>query len=353
MTTAFWTGGAKRRATHSALPVVRPLVASSDADLPSLSRPASSSRKRRRAAAPLLRSRSAVTSGRPASSRRTSLAEVELDEQRGLRLLTTIVDCDDVAIGMAVGVRFEPAGDAWDSGVHPVKAESRAVIFGNRFVDDRAPAPPRPAACSPWIQPWPQSATPVSTAEDIDGVSTYPGASGSTPGITGAGVDDVPVTARTELALAQWWHRDAGPARLDRERGTRSRRRVREPHSVLPNGLGVLRAGPCGKPSFQSLPNRGRESVQWGKPYGRRLPDLWRPSECSATCTTAARRAKQFAQLAVVSRTNAAGNPDAISNRIPMTVDDYLDVRMISDPLCLYDWRRSGRRRPCCRRLPR
>ncbi|MGP0032748.1 MAG: Zn-ribbon domain-containing OB-fold protein [Acidimicrobiales bacterium] len=41
------------------------------------------------------------------------LAEVELEEQPGLRLLTAIVDCDDVAIGMAVHVRFEQAGDAW------------------------------------------------------------------------------------------------------------------------------------------------------------------------------------------------------------------------------------------------
>ena len=41
------------------------------------------------------------------------LAEVELDDQPGLRLLTAIVDCDDVVIDMPVHVRFEQAGDAW------------------------------------------------------------------------------------------------------------------------------------------------------------------------------------------------------------------------------------------------
>lgn len=41
------------------------------------------------------------------------LAEVELEEQAGLRLLTTIVDCEDITIGMPVSVRFERAGDAW------------------------------------------------------------------------------------------------------------------------------------------------------------------------------------------------------------------------------------------------
>jgi uncharacterized protein len=47
------------------------------------------------------------------------IAEVELDEQPGLRLLTSIVGIaggDEVTIGMPVRVRFEPAGegpDAW------------------------------------------------------------------------------------------------------------------------------------------------------------------------------------------------------------------------------------------------
>jgi uncharacterized protein len=43
------------------------------------------------------------------------LAEVELVEQEGLRLLTNIVGCapGEVRIGMPVTVVFERAGDAW------------------------------------------------------------------------------------------------------------------------------------------------------------------------------------------------------------------------------------------------
>jgi uncharacterized protein len=41
------------------------------------------------------------------------IAEVELEEQAGLLLLTAIVDCDKVTIGMPVHVRFERAGDTW------------------------------------------------------------------------------------------------------------------------------------------------------------------------------------------------------------------------------------------------
>jgi uncharacterized OB-fold protein len=41
------------------------------------------------------------------------IAEVELDEQEGLRVLTSIVDCDQVEVGMKVRVRFEQTGDVW------------------------------------------------------------------------------------------------------------------------------------------------------------------------------------------------------------------------------------------------
>jgi uncharacterized protein len=44
------------------------------------------------------------------------IAEVELDEQSGLRLLTSVVGCDEVTIGMPVRVRFEPAAATADNG---------------------------------------------------------------------------------------------------------------------------------------------------------------------------------------------------------------------------------------------
>jgi acetyl-CoA acetyltransferase len=45
---------------------------------------------------------------------------------------------------------------------------------------------------------------------------------------------------------------------------------------------------------------------------------------------------EQLAQIALTCRANAARNPRAIY-RDPMTLDDYLGVRMITTPLCLYD----------------
>ncbi|MGV7630884.1 thiolase family protein, partial [Mycobacterium kansasii] len=45
---------------------------------------------------------------------------------------------------------------------------------------------------------------------------------------------------------------------------------------------------------------------------------------------------EHLGRIAINARTNAGLNPDAIY-REPMTMDDYLGARMISEPLCLYD----------------
>jgi acetyl-CoA acetyltransferase len=45
---------------------------------------------------------------------------------------------------------------------------------------------------------------------------------------------------------------------------------------------------------------------------------------------------EQLGQIPVTCRTNAGRNPRAIY-RDPLTLDDYLDARMISTPLCLFD----------------
>jgi acetyl-CoA acetyltransferase len=46
---------------------------------------------------------------------------------------------------------------------------------------------------------------------------------------------------------------------------------------------------------------------------------------------------EQLGQIAVVSRENAHLTPYAVMRGRPMTMDDYLNARMISSPLCLFD----------------
>jgi len=48
-------------------------------------------------------------------------------------------------------------------------------------------------------------------------------------------------------------------------------------------------------------------------------------------------RREAFAEVAVSTRANAITRPTAL-RREPLTVEDYFNARMISDPLCLYDY---------------
>ena len=48
-------------------------------------------------------------------------------------------------------------------------------------------------------------------------------------------------------------------------------------------------------------------------------------------------RREAFAEVAVSTRANAITRPTAL-RREPLTIEDYFNARMISDPLCLYDY---------------
>lgn len=171
-------------------------------------------------------------------------------------------------------------------------------------------------------------------ADDIDGVSTYPGATGSTPGISGAGVDDV----RALLGLKLRWH--TGGGELAGQLGSIV-------NAVLAVAAGLCEHVLCFRTVWEStaqaevgsraslVVGSQREVMQWGKPYGVGYATFGALSMQRYMYESGATR-EQLAQLAVVSRANAAGNPNAIY-RQPMTVDAYLGARMISDPLCIYD----------------
>jgi len=173
------------------------------------------------------------------------------------------------------------------------------------------------------------------TADDIDGVSTYPGRLGSTPGITGAGVDDV----RSLLGLELSWH--TGGVELAGQLGS-------VVNAVLAVGAGLAHHVLCFRSVWESTAQdvaaggraelvaaSSHESVQWGRPYGAGYATYGALALQRYLYESGATRA-QLAQIAVVSRANAGHNPLAVY-REPITVADYLDARMISDPLCLYD----------------
>jgi acetyl-CoA acetyltransferase len=174
------------------------------------------------------------------------------------------------------------------------------------------------------------------TPEDIDGLSTYPGATWSTPGITGAGVDDV----RALLGIKTRWH--AGGGELPGQLGSIV-------NAALAVGGGLCEHVLCFRTVWEStaqsqIGSRSetlrsapavREFDQWTKPFGAGYSTLGALTMQRYMHGSGSTR-EQLAQIALTARANAASNPAAVY-RAPMTVDDYMGARMISDPLCLYD----------------
>jgi acetyl-CoA acetyltransferase len=170
---------------------------------------------------------------------------------------------------------------------------------------------------------------------DIDGIATYPGATGSTPGITGAGVEDV----RMLLGLKTRWH--TGGSELPGQLGSVI-------NAILAVAGGLAEHVLCFRTVWEStaqaqLGGRSetmrsgvvREMNQWIEPYGGGYPTYGALRMQRYMHESGATR-EQLGQIAVVSRANAVLNPLA-AYREPMTLDDYLGARMISDPMCLYD----------------
>jgi acetyl-CoA acetyltransferase len=94
-------------------------------------------------------------------------------------------------------------------------------------------------------------------------------------------------------------------------------------------GGGGAGAGRGGVPRFGG-------SFQWMLPYGAVSAGNWLALVARRRMAEFGLRREQLARIALNARANAARNPKAVY-RDPMTLDDYMGVRMVSSPLCLYD----------------
>ncbi len=173
------------------------------------------------------------------------------------------------------------------------------------------------------------------TVADIDGLSTYPGAMGSTPGITGAGVDDV----RSLLGLKLKWHN--GGSEMPGQLGSIIA-------AMMAVGSGLVNHVLCFRTVWESSAQQQmggrsetmrkgavREMHQWIEPYGGSYSTYGGLQMQRYMHESGATR-EQLGQIAVVARANAVLNPQA-AYRGPMSLDDYLTSKMISDPLCMLD----------------
>ena len=176
--------------------------------------------------------------------------------------------------------------------------------------------------------------------EDIDGLATYPGGSSmGNAGFTGAGVTEVHDALRLKL---RWFcGGPEGPGQLGS---------VMNACAAVSTGLAkhvlcfrsVWEATAQGGGRRQGIGAGGGGQfradgfMQWTLPFGAASAANWIAMMAQRHFHEFGTTREQLAQIALNARKNAALNPNAIY-RDPMTLDDYLSARMISEPFCLFD----------------
>jgi len=178
------------------------------------------------------------------------------------------------------------------------------------------------------------------TRDDIDGLATYPGNMGTPPGFSGGGITEVHDALRLNL---NWF---AGGLELPGQLGS------------VANAIAAVATGLCNhclcfrtvwEASAQGDQNRASVTtgggggnfrasgfMQWTLPYGAPSAAIWIGMMANRHFELYGTTREQLGQIPLTARANAALNPNAIY-RDPMSMEDYLGIRMISTPLCLYD----------------
>lgn len=180
--------------------------------------------------------------------------------------------------------------------------------------------------------------------DDIDGLSTYPGGSvPGAPGFTGAGITEVHEALRLNL---DWF---CGGMELPGQLGA-----VVNACAAVAAGLathvlcfrtvwestaqgggrrrGIGVGGSGGSAKFRATGS----TMEYTLPFGAASAAVWIAMYAMRYFHEYGTRREQLAQIALNGRANAALNPKAIY-RDPMTMSDYMNARMISEPFCLFD----------------
>lgn len=169
------------------------------------------------------------------------------------------------------------------------------------------------------------------TLDDIDGVSTYPGSGGPFGGASGADLHDA-------LRLKLGW----------RDGGLETAGQLGAVHkAVLAVAAGLARhvvvfrtvvegSGKPLRPGGGGMGGGLPASMRYLIPFGAGSAANWIACYATRHMHEFGTTREQLGAIAINARTFAAMNPKAIYTD-PMTMDDYLNVRMISEPFGLYD----------------
>jgi acetyl-CoA acetyltransferase len=176
------------------------------------------------------------------------------------------------------------------------------------------------------------------TIDQIDGVSTYPGLTAGFMGFSPVGADEL-VDA---LGISARWY--AGGGEISSQLG------------ALVAAVGAIRMGLakhviCFRTVYEAaalarpeeFPSRfggGRVSggQQWSSPFNALSAAPWIAQFANRHVEQYGMTREQLAQVALTGSANAMRNPRARAiTKEPLTMDKYMNARMISEPFCLYD----------------
>jgi acetyl-CoA acetyltransferase len=287
-----------------------------------------------------------------------AIAIVGIDDDPRVRLTSNIIGCapEDVRIGMKVTATFERCEDVWvpvftpsdapdetpasdpaparvRAMVSPEKFEDRVAItgIGQSDIGRRLMRPPLSLTVDACLQAIDDSGLQL---EDIDGLATYPGPA------PGSGMSEGGVTPLEEaLGVHPTWI--CGSSDTPGPSGA-------VVNAMLAVASGLCRHVLCFRTVWETTASALRGAggsggakrltgeVVWRHPYGAISPANWIGMLAARYLHEFGATREMLGHIAVNARRNAGLNPAAVY-REPMTMDDYLDARMISTPFGLYD----------------
>lgn len=291
------------------------------------------------------------------------IAIVALEEDPSVRLTTNIVDCelDSVTVGARVRVVFERIDtDIWlplfrpdpDSVERPAslpkpedhRARLRPPVTSSRFEDRvvisgvgqskvgrRLMVDPLTLTVDACLKAIDDAGLSI---DDIDGLSTYPGAAPG--GISEGGI--MPV--EQSLRIRPTWVNGGGD--LPGQNGSIIA-------AMLAVASGLCRHVLCFRTVWESThteliragvwnPGVGRAAgmLEFRHPFGAVSAANWIACQASHYFHRYGDAKHALGAIAVNTRNNAGANPEAVY-RDPITMDDYLSARPVSTPFGLYD----------------
>jgi acetyl-CoA acetyltransferase len=171
---------------------------------------------------------------------------------------------------------------------------------------------------------------------DIDGVASYPGPVRAEGGFVGATTHDV----RDALGLRTTWV--ISGSETPGQAGTLMDAAAaiatgRATHVLCFRSVFESTAQAAGRAqALTQVAERAGGHAEFRMPFGGASPANWIALYARRYMHEFGLTREQLGQIPLSARRNAARNPKAIYTA-PMTLDDYLSARLISDPLGLYD----------------